>query len=270
MSDTGRGGNLKLGTHGENYGSWMSTPVFVIVGLIAALFSAMAYCFLAILDFPFLGGLSIVFAAAMLALLIWISWIRRQYSSTGGGMMEKVHETVVRNLDFDGVGSILEVGCGSGALTIRLAICWPEARITGIDSWSAVYNYSREMCEQNAQLEGVADRCVFVRGNAVKLDFPDESFDAVVSNYVFHNIPGHDGQDLISESLRVLRKGGVFVFNDTMKKSMYKDMEEFAESLRRKGFKDVELVDTALGIFGSRRRAAQLMLGNSRMLKGRK
>ena len=33
-----------------------------------------------------------------------------------GGMMEKVHQTILSNLDFDGKGQLLEVGCGSGAM----------------------------------------------------------------------------------------------------------------------------------------------------------
>ena len=47
---------------------------------------------------------------------------------------------------------------------------------------------------------------MFRRGNAVKLDFPDESFDAVTSNYVYHNITGKDKQQLLLETLRVLKK----------------------------------------------------------------
>lgn len=45
-------------------------------------------------------------------------WIRRQYAAKGGGLMEKVHAHVLANLDFDGQGTLLEVGCGSGALAI--------------------------------------------------------------------------------------------------------------------------------------------------------
>ena len=46
-------------------------------------------------------------------------------------------------------------------------------------------------------------------GDANKLDFPDESFDAVVSNYVYHNVMGADKQALLLGDLRVLKKGGV-------------------------------------------------------------
>ena len=42
----------------------------------------------------------------------------------------------------------LEVGCGSGALSIRAALTWPESKVTGMDYWGAVYNYSKALCEK--------------------------------------------------------------------------------------------------------------------------
>ena len=164
----------------------------------------------------------------------------------------------------------IEVGCGSGALSIRAALTWPDAAVTGIDYWGAAYGYGQAMCEKNAASEGAAARCVFKHGDANKLDFPDESFDAVVSNYVYHNITGADKRALLRETLRVLKKGGVFALNDEMKPHMYGDMEAFAQELRDMGYEDVQLIDTAQEAFGSRRRAAMMMLGDSRMLAGRK
>ena len=103
------------------------------------------------------------------------------------------------------------------------------------------------MCAKNAESEGVAGRCRFQRGDANKLDFPDECFDAVVSNYVYHNITGADRQALLLETLRVLKKGGVFALNDEMKPRLYGDMEAFAQKLRDMGYEEVRLVDTAAG-----------------------
>ena len=92
----------------------------------------------------------------------------------------------------------------------------------------------------------------------------------MVSNYVYHNITGADKQALLLESLRVLKKGGVFALNDEMKPRMYGDMEAFAQKLRDMGYQEVRLVDTATEVFGSRRRAALMMLGDSRLLVDRK
>ena len=184
--------------------------------------------------------------------------------------MERVHHTVLSHLDFDGQGQLLDVGCGSGALSIRAALIWPDAQVTGIDYWGAAYGYGQIMCERNAAGEGVAARCRFQHGDANHLDFPDESFDAVVSNYVYHNINRADKRTLLMETLRVLKKGGVFALNDEMKPRMYGDMEEFAQELRDMGYQEVRLVDTAGEVFGSHRRAAMMMLGYSRLLVGRK
>ena len=261
---------IRLGSHGEDYGSWMSNPVFYITGGITVLAVVLAVLSFFVFHITVPGVLFLIVAAALAALLVWITWIRRQYAFGGGGIMEQVHRVVLSHLDYDGRGSLLEVGCGSGALSIRAALTWPEARVTGMDYWGAVYNYSKALCEKNAASEGVISHCVFQHGDARHLDFPDESFDAVISNYVYHNVMGADMHELLLESLRVLKKGGVFALNDDMKPNMYGDMAAFARKLREMGYQDVRLIDTAEEAFGSRRRAAMMMLGSSRLLTGRK
>ena len=77
----------------------------------------------------------------------------------------------------------LDIGCGSGALTIACAKRNPQGKMVGIDRWGKEYaSFSLPLCEKNAAAEGVKNAS-FRRGNAVKLDFPNESFDAVTSNY---------------------------------------------------------------------------------------
>lgn len=144
--------NIRLGTHGEDYGSWMSNPVFYIIGGITALAVVLAVLSFSVFHITVLGVLFSVVAAALMALLVWITWIRRQYAFGGGGIMEQVHRVVLSHLDYDGQGSLLEVGCGSGALAIRAALTWPKAKVIGVDYWGAVYNYSKAICEKNAQV----------------------------------------------------------------------------------------------------------------------
>ena len=261
---------IRVGTHGEDYGSWMSNPVFYFYGGLALAAALLAVLSFIVWRLPALGTVAAVTLVALLVLLGWMAWIRRQYAFGKGGMMEKVHQTILSSLAFDGQGSLLEVGCGSGAMTIRAALTWTGARVTGLDYWGAIYHYSRALCEKNAASEGVGDRCSFVHGDANQLPFLDESFDAVISNYVYHNIMGADKQALLLESLRVLKKGGVFVLHDDMRPKLYGDMNAFAERLRDMGFAEVRYVETAASIFGSRRRASMLMLGDSAMLVGRK
>lgn len=96
----------------------------------------------------------------------------------------------------------------------------------------------------------------FQKGDAVKLDFPDETFDLVISNYVYHNITGKNKQTLLLESLRVLKKGGSFVIHDLMSKARYGDMDAFVSKLKAMGYEEVRLIDTTDGKFMSCKEAA--------------
>ena len=110
----------------------------------------------------------------------------------------------------------------------------------------------------------------FEEGNAVRLPFADGSFDAVTSNYVYHNIPGCDRQQLLLETLRVLRKGGTFAIHNLMGPKRYGDMEAFVRRLREEGYEEVRLIDTTDGTFMGRKEASRLGLAGSALLVGRK
>ena len=218
--------------------------------------------------------LSVVFGIAFVVCAKYTEWCVYAYRSFSYDGERKLSKQIIDGtaehitLPEGGVG--LDIGCGSGALTIACAKRNPQGKMIGIDRWGKEYaSFSLPLCEKNAAAEGVKNAS-FRRGNAVKLDFPDESFDAVTSNYVYHNVMGADMQKLLLESLRVLKKGGVFALNDDMKPKMYGDMEGFAQKLRDMGYEEVRLVDIAQEAFGSHRRAAMMMLGSSRLLVGRK
>lgn len=166
-----------------------------------------------------------------------------------------------------GIG--LDVGCGSGALTIACARRNPGARMVGCDLWQKNYAYSIQICRANANAEDVAN-VDFQRGDARKLDFPDGFFDAVTSNYVFHNIVGARKQDLLLEALRVLKCGGVFAIHDIMTPSDYGDMQDFVRKLGQAGFSEVRLVQTMQGEFLDAKQAKSLKLEQSLLLTGRK
>ena len=167
-----------------------------------------------------------------------------------------------------GVG--LDVGCGSGALTIACAKHNPGARFIGIDRWGKEYaSYNKPLCEANARAEGVSN-VEFRQGDALGLDFPDESFDAVMSNYVYHNILGHDRQTVLLETLRVLKKGGTFALHDIFSKAKYGDMQAFVDKLREMGYEKAELIDTTRGMFMSPWEAQWMALSGSALLVGRK
>lgn len=167
-------------------------------------------------------------------------------------------------------GTGLDVGCGSGALTIACAKRNPQGRMVGVDRWGKDYaEFSLPLCQSNAKAEGV-NNTSFQKGDATKLPFPDETFDAVTSNYVYHNVSGVNKQELLLESLRVLKKGGTFAIHDLMGENRYGDMKGFCHKLQEMGYSDVQMIDTTDGMFMSKKEARRLMLQGSTLLVGRK
>ena len=166
-------------------------------------------------------------------------------------------------------GTCLDVGCGSGALSIAVARRNPKANVVGVDRWGKEYaSFSQRLCERNAKAEG-GERITFRQGDATRLDFPDKTFDAVVSNYVYHNIPG-DRQKYLLESLRTLKKGGTFTLHDIFSRAKYGDMQAFVRKLWDMGYEKVELIDTTDGRFMKKSEAAWMGLSGSALLTGRK
>ena len=79
---------IRLGTHGEHYGSWMSNPVFYVLGALLALSVVLAVLSFTVFHITVLGVVFVIAAAILLALLLWCAWIRRQYAFGGGGIPE--------------------------------------------------------------------------------------------------------------------------------------------------------------------------------------
>ncbi len=210
-------------------------------------------------------------AAGCGAFAAWCIYARAMFSYEGKRQLSKqIVEGTAEYVTIPDGGVGLDVGCGSGALTIACAKRNPKAHMVGCDAWGPEYaSFSREVCEQNAAAEGV-ENVSFRVGNAKKLPFADESFDAVTSNYVYHNVMGADKQKLLLETLRVLKKGGTFAIHDIMSEQRYGDMQQFCVSLRAMGYERAELIDTANGKFMSRAEARTLLLAGSTLLVGRK
>ena len=227
--------------------------------------------------FRFLSGAAGSAVAVLLGLLavglasatVWLVALRRAFDYGGKRQLARaIVEGTASRVAIPEGGTCLDVGCGSGALAIAVAKRNPAASVVGVDRWGPEYaSFSRELCERNAEAEGVRN-VSFGRGDAVRRDFPDETFDAVVSNYVYHNIRAKNRGDLLLETLRTLKKGGKFAIHDIFSRAKYGDMREFVAELKRKGYREVELVDTTGGMFMERAEARRLGLSGSALLIG--
>ncbi|HEV8440373.1 MAG TPA: methyltransferase domain-containing protein [Methylomirabilota bacterium] len=106
-------------------------------------------------------------------------------------------------LDIAAGERVLDVGCGSGAVTREIARrVGSRGLAVGLDPSPALLAVARELAHE----AGVGDRVEFREGNALRLPFPDRSFDAVVCVTVLSHVPR--GEAAIPELVRVLRSGG--------------------------------------------------------------
>ena len=217
-----------------------------------------------------LPAVFLVLTVIGLGITVWMILLYRAFSYDGKRQMSKqIIEGVAAYVQLPEGGRGLDVGCGSGALTIACAKRNPKATFVGVDRWGKEYaSFNKPLCQRNARAEGVKN-VTFLRGDATHLDFPDESFDAVVSNYVYHNIPGHR-QAYLLETLRVLKKGGTFALHDIFSHSKYGDMQSFVQKLRTMGYERVELIDTTQGLFITPSEAKWMALSGSALLVGKK
>ncbi len=97
-------------------------------------------------------------------------------------------------------GSVLDVGCGTGEITERLAAKYPRAAFIGIDLEQQHLERARARCAR------FGSRVHFQTGDALALPFPDQQFDLVVCRHLLQAVP--DAAQVLSEICRVLRPGG--------------------------------------------------------------
>jgi len=93
---------------------------------------------------------------------------------------------------------VLDVGSGTGELTLAIAAVGPAVDVTGIDSSSAYLRAARPRVPAN--------RVRFLAGDAQALPFPDATFDRTLSMLALNFVP--DPQQALREMRRVTRRGG--------------------------------------------------------------
>lgn len=104
---------------------------------------------------------------------------------------EVLVETVIHGLTGRQAPRVLDIGAGSGAISISIASYIKDARVTGVDISPDALGVARH----NARRLGVEDRVTFVEGDLfTPLSGQTQAFDAIVSNPPY--IPSRDIEDL--------------------------------------------------------------------------
>lgn len=135
-------------------------------------------------------------------------------------------------IQWRGDEKVLDVGTGRGLLMIGAAERLTTGKSVGIDIWSLkdLSGNSMERTQRNADLEGVRDKVEIMSGDATKMNFPDNTFDVILSNLCIHNIPTREGRDrACREIVRVLKSGGKALISDFIK------TKEYAQVFREAG-----------------------------------
>ncbi len=154
---------------------------------------------------------------------------------------------------------ILEIGTGQGLGAIFLAGKLKDSRFVAID-------YERDMVNaavNNVENSGLQERIRAEWGDAVSLNFKDNSFDAVVAITVLHHVPGYE--KAIAEVARVLKRGGICMIVDLdFKESVIPRFDVIiggavstfswgvvSEALRKNGLEVLKIERYGMGMFAS-------------------
>ena len=103
---------------------------------------------------------------------------------------------------------VLDVGCGTGTLTLALKGACPEADVTGLDIDPDALRIAGEKVR-------AANFAVSLSlGSATKLVFPNESFDRVFTSLLLHHLTTAQKGEALRETARVLKPGGYLLLAD--------------------------------------------------------
>jgi ubiquinone/menaquinone biosynthesis C-methylase UbiE len=221
------------------YGNWIRKKVLWMLGLIS-----LALGILAVLPVPAVVRIaSGLMSAATLVSFLYPLFSYYFFSPKGGNLQKKFYDLILDHLENHDPGKMLDIGTGNGILVIIAALRYRDTEITGVDFWGKDWEYSKSVCERNAQIARVADRVHYQKEDAASLNFPDAGFDAVVSNLVFHEVKMVKRKsDVLREALRVLKPGGSFAFIDYFYDSRYYgESSEFEILLRGLKLQKAEL-----------------------------
>lgn len=104
--------------------------------------------------------------------------------------------------------TILDLGCGTGTLTIMLKTLCPDAEVIGLDGDPEVL----EIARKKAKAAGI--QIALEHGTASALPYERHSFDRVLSSLLFHHLSRADKERSFGEVHRVLRPSGEFHIAD--------------------------------------------------------
>jgi ubiquinone/menaquinone biosynthesis C-methylase UbiE len=126
------------------------------------------------------------------------------------GKWQALQQMIVDLARFQRGETVLDVGCGTGALTLdAYARIGATGRVSGIDPGP------KQIARARSKAARRGSHVDFQVGVIEQLIFPDQSFDVVLSTFVMHMLPDDLKRQGLAEIARVLKPGGRVLIVDT-------------------------------------------------------
>lgn len=169
--------------------------------------------------YPFLGQLNEVLDGSLSADAVdsyqhWMSDPEQAelYSNAQHAGSLGPGRTIARLVDLSNAKTLLDVGGGTGAMTIRLLEANPDLTSTIIDFPNVSEIGWRFITEAD-----MVNRVRYIPSNALTVEWPNEQ-DAILMSYLFSGIPGDEVPRLVKFAFDCLAPGGKFMVHDFMVK----------------------------------------------------
>jgi len=150
-------------------------------------------------------------------------------------------ERVIRSLNIEPGGRVIEVGAGTG---LSFAAYPAHCQVTGIDLAPEMLEKAQEKIDRNGWRH-----LKVMEMNALDLKFPDNSFDYAMAFHVVSVVP--DAARLMQEVLRVTRPGGtvVIINHFRSRNRLLATLDMLVEPIwRRLGWHTLAIEDVVAGV----------------------
>jgi ubiquinone/menaquinone biosynthesis C-methylase UbiE len=148
---------------------------------------------------------------------------------TADAQQQRMWDDYLSDIDFPANSAVLEIGCGTGAVSRKIAQKPNLASILGVDPSPVFVARAQQLARDIPNLS-------FEVHDGRALDLAEESFDVVVVHQALSHVPGPE--DLLNEAFRVLKHGGWLAVYDgdyataTVALSPYDPLEACAHAFR--------------------------------------
>ena len=147
----------------------------------------------------------------------------------------RVYDALATRPELTGARRVLEIGCGTGNLTLRVSKACPSAQLTGLDPDPRALGIARRK-------GGNVPRLNFEQGYAQELPYADGAFDRVLSSMMLHRI-GDAESESGGQGFPGVPTGGVFLVADIRASD-----DAITRLLHDAGFEHGAIGETRLGV----------------------